>query len=301
MEILVYLTVFLLLETVSILALGLGESFGQAMALAKKINGKKKDLLKPKNSLSKRLSKLSRKRKELVAQVQMSEYTYRLMTIAGIIAGGAIGKLVFKSSAFVVLIGGLGAASPLLYLSFKGTKTRSSRMEKLRSTMMILSGSYIVTEDFLKTVQDNLELLEYPKPFQDFLTYCNYIDGNIKVALRRLEAQVNNSYFSQWIDVLVMAQDDRQLKYVTMSVVDSMNDVAQAQMESDTAIYAVWREYFMVLALIFAAPLIFKILMPMAYEILVTSLVGQGLFVLLLAAVVFSLARALKLNKPILM
>ena len=301
MEILVYLTVFLLLETVSILALGLGESFGQAMALAKKINGKKKDLLKPKNSLSRRLSKLNRKRKDLVVQVQMSEYTYRLMTIAGIIAGGAIGKLVFKSSAFVVLIGGLGAAAPLLYLSFKGTKTRSSRMEKLRSTMMILSGSYIVTEDLLKTVQDNLELLEYPKPFQDFLTYCNYIDGNIKVALRRLEAQVNNAYFSQWIDVLVMAQDDRQLKYVTMSVVDSMNDVAQAQMESDTAIYAVWREYFMVLALIFAAPLIFKILMPMAYEILVTSLLGQGLFVLLLAAVVFSLARALKLNKPILM
>ena len=301
MEILVYLTVFLLLETVSILAVGLGENFDQAMAIAKEINGKKKDLLKPKNRLSKRLSKLSRKRKDLVAQVQMREHTYRLMTFACIIAGGVIGKLVFKSSAFVVLIGGLGAAAPLLYLSFKDTKTRSSRMEKLRSTMMILSGSYIVTEDFLKTVQDNLELLEYPKPFQDFLTYCNYIEGNIKVALRRLEAQMNNAYFSQWIDVLVMAQDDRQLKYVTMSVVDSMNDVAQAQMESDTAIYAVWREYFMVLALIFAAPLIFKILMPMAYEILVTSLLGQGLFVLLLAAVVFSLARALKLNKPILM
>jgi len=301
MEILVYLTVFLLLGAVSILAVGLGENFDQAMAIAKEIKGKKKDMRKQKSSLSKRLSKLSRKRKDLVAQVQMSEYTYRLMTIAGIIAGGAIGKLVFKSSAFVLLIGGLGAAAPLLYLSFKGTKTRSCRMEKLRSTMMILSGSYIVTEDLLKTVQENLELLEYPKPFQDFLTYCNYIDGNIKVALRRLEAQVNNAYFSQWIDVLVMAQDDRQLKYVTMSVVDSMNDVAQAQMESDTVIYAVWREYFMVLALIFAAPLIFKILMPMAYEILVTSLVGQGLFVLLLAAVVFSLVRALKLNKPILM
>ncbi len=301
MEILVYLTVFLLLGTVSILAVGLGENFDQAMAIAKEIKGKKKDMRKRKSSLSKQLSRLDRKRKNLVAQVQMSEYTYRLMTIACIIAGCAIGKIVFKSMTFVVLIGGLGAAAPLLYLSFKGNKTRSSRMEKLRSTMMILSGSYIVTEDFLKTVQDNLELLEYPTPFQDFLTYCNYIDGNIKVALRRLEAQVNNSYFSQWIDVLVMAQDDRQLKYVTMSVVDSMNDVAQAQMESDTAFYAVWREYFMVLALIFAAPLIFKILMPMAYEILVTSIVGQGLFVLLLAAVVFSLVRALKLNKPILM
>jgi hypothetical protein len=301
MEILVYLTVFLLMGTVSILVVGLSENFDQAMAITKDIKGKKKEKLKQKSTPSKELSKLNRKRKNLVAQVQMSEYTYQLMTIACIIVGGAMGKLVFKSMAFVVLIGGLGAAAPLLYLSFKGTKTRSSRMEKLRSTMMILSGSYIVTEDFLKTVQDNLALLEYPTPFQDFLTYCNYIDGNIKVALRRLDAQVNNSYFSQWIDVLVMAQDDRQLKYVTMSVVDSMNDVAQAQMESDTAIYAVWREYFMVLALIFAAPLIFKILMPMAYEILITSLVGQGLFVLLMAAVVFSLVRALKLNKPILM
>ena len=301
MEILVYLTVFLLLGTVSILVVGSGQSFGQAMGMAKVIKDKKKGMRKQKSSVGERLSKLNRKRNKLLAQVQMSEHTYLLMTIACIVAGGAIGKLVFNSIAFVVLIGGLGAAAPLLYLSFKGTKTRSSRMEKLRSTMMILSGSYIVTEDFIKTVQDNLELLEYPKPFQDFLTYCNYIDGNIKVALRRLEAQVNNSYFSQWIDVLVMAQDDRQLKYVTMSVVDSMNDVAQAQMESDTVIYAVWREYFMVLALIFAAPLIFKILMPMAYEILVTSLVGQGLFILLLAAVVFSLVRALKLNKPILM
>lgn len=301
MEILVCLTVFLLLGSVSILAVGSGQSFVQARGMAKGIKGKKKSVLKQKSSIGKRLSKFNRMRKNLVVQVQMSENTYRLMTIACIIVGGAIGKLVFNSMAFVVLIGGLGAAAPLLYLSVKGTKTRSNRMEKLRSTMMILSGSYIVTEDFLKTVQDNLELLEYPKPFQDFLTYCNYIDGNIKVALRRLEAQVNNVYFSQWIDVLVMAQDDRQLKYVTMSVVDSMNDVAQAQMESDTAIYAVWREYFMVLALIFAAPLIFKILMPMAYEILVTSLVGQGLFVLLLAAVVFSLVRALKLNKPILM
>lgn len=301
MEILVYLTVFLLLGAVSILAVGLGQCFDQAMWIAKEVKGKKKFVLKQKSNLSKRRFNFNRKRTKLLTQVQMSEYTYRLMTIACIIAGGAIGKLVFNSMAFVILIGGLGAAAPLLYLSFKGTKTRSSRMEKLRSTMMILSGSYIVTEDFIKTVQDNLELLEYPKPFQDFLTYCSYIDGNIKVALRRLEAQVNNAYFSQWIDVLVMAQDDRQLKYVTMSVVDSMNDVAQAQMESDTVIYAVWREYFMVLALIFAAPLIFKILMPMAYELLVTSFVGQGLFVLLLAAVVFSLVRALKLNKPILM
>ncbi|MEG2745269.1 MAG: hypothetical protein RR913_06340 [Oscillospiraceae bacterium] len=301
MEMLIYLAVFLLFTIIVILAANLSENIEQALSRAKEIRCKKKAVTKPKKGLIKRLSKISQRRKSLVTRGQMPKTTYRLITLACIIAGVAVGKLVFKSGIFMLLIGGLGAAAPLLYLSVKITKNRSSRMEKLRSTMMILSGSYIVTEDFLKTVQDNLELLEYPKPFQDFLVYCNYIDGNIKLALRRLEARVGNSYFSQWVDVLIMAQDDRQLKYVTMSVVDAMNDVAQVQLEADAAIYAVWREYFMVLAMIFSAPLIFKILMPSAYEILVGSLVGQGLLLLLLAAVVFSLIRALKLNKPILM
>ncbi len=142
---------------------------------------------------------------------------------------------------------------------------------------------------------------KYPAPFRDFLTYTNYIDGSVKTGLRRMEAQVGNDYFSQWVNVLILAQDDRNMKYVTMSVVDAMADVRQAQRESDTAMYAIWREYFTVLPLIFAAPLIFRVLMKDAYTVLVTTLPGQVLLMLLLAAVVFSLVRAYRLNKPLLM
>lgn len=301
MEILIFLAVFLLLAIVIVLVFGLDKNIDLTLQRVQEIRTKKQAMKKPKSSLQKRWQRLSRKRNFLLEQVQMPKTTYRLMTIACVILGIAMGKLFFRGGIFTLLIGTMGAVAPLLYLAFKRTKTRSARMEKLRSSMMILSSSYIVTEDFVKSVQDNLSLLEYPKPFGDFLLYVSYIDGNIKMALRRMEQQVENPYFSQWVDVLIMAQDDRQLKYVTMSVLDSMNDVAQAQMESDTAIFAVWREYFMVLALIFSAPLIFKILMPFAYDILMTSLVGQGLLILLLLSVVFSLVRALKLNKPILM
>ena len=37
-----------------------------------------------------------------------------------------------------------------------------------------------------------------------------------------MEHQVRNAYFSQWVDALELAQKDRSLKYVTVSVVDSM-------------------------------------------------------------------------------
>ena len=153
----------------------------------------------------------------------------------------------------------------------------------------------------MKSVQDNIELLEYPEPFKDFIAYVSYIDGSVKAALRRMENQVDNVYFSQWVDVIVMAQDDRSLKYVTMSVMDAMNDTAQAQLEADTAMFAIWREYFTILTLIFSTPLIFRILMAPAYQILVTSFIGKGLLFLLLATTIYSIVIALRLNKPLLM
>jgi hypothetical protein len=127
------------------------------------------------------------------------------------------------------------------------------------------------------------------------------MDSDINNGLPRMEAQVNNGHFSQWIDALILAQDDRALKYVAVSVVESMHDVLQAQQESDAAMYTVWRDYLLTLILIFSVPLVFKILMADAYVALTTSTIGQGLFVLLLVAVVYSVFRALKINRPLML
>ncbi|SBW01056.1 membrane hypothetical protein [uncultured Eubacteriales bacterium] len=253
-----------------------------------------------KQTLFTRLARLEQERRRLVQEVNMPPAVYWLLTVLGVGVGAAVGKLLFSHMFFAVAVGVLGALSPQLFLRIKLTQAKNQRVEKLHSSMLILSNSYIVTEDFLQSVRDNLSVLEYPAPFRDFLTYTNYIDGSVKTGLRRMEAQVGNDYFSQWVNVLILAQDDRNMKYVTMSVVDAMADVRQAQRESDTAMYAIWREYFTVLSLIFAAPLIFRVLMKDAYTVLVTTLPGQFLLALLLATVVFSLVRAYRLNKPLL-
>lgn len=254
-----------------------------------------------KQSIFTKLVCFEQKRQQLISQVKIPNTIYWLLTGFGAIGGAIVGNLFSCNTFFAVAVGILGAFSPQLYLSFKLTQYKSSDVEKLQSSMLILSNSYIVTEDFLKSVQDNIDMLEYPAPFLDFLTYVSLINGNVKTGLRRMENQVDNVYFSHWIDVLVMAQDDRSLKFVTMSVMDAMNDLHQAQRESDTAMFAIWREYFTVLILIFSAPMIFRILMRNAFSVLVVTLPGQVLLVMLLAAVVFSLVRAVKLNKPLLM
>ena len=296
-----YLAVFFLLITAVLLISGLDNAIDHALR-KRKARHKKADAMKlHKHHAFERLRRINLKRERLISQAQIPLPTYYLMTALGMVSGAVIGKVFFSETLFVVLVAILGAFAPILFLNIKQTKTKSSRIEKLRSSMMILSGSYIVTEDFLKSVQDNIELLEYPEPFKDFISYVSYIDGSVKAALRRMENQVDNVYFSQWVDVLVMAQDDRSLKYVTMSVMDAMNDTAQAQLEADTAMFAIWREYFTILTLIFSTPLIFRILMAPAYQVLVTSFIGKGLLFLLLATTIYSIVIALRLNKPLLM
>jgi hypothetical protein len=293
----IYAATFLFLSAAVFMIFGLDKSVGIELRRRKKAGAMKLR----KRTLLIKLTELEQKRLQLIADLKISETVYWLLTAFGAAGGAAIGKLIFYSTFISAAVGILGVFSAQLYMNFKRTHAKSQRIEKLHSSMLILSNSYLVTEDILKSVQDNIDVLEYPAPFRDFLTYVSIIDSNIKTGLRRMELQVDNIYFSQWIDVLIMAQDDRSLKYVTMSVIDAMNDVRQAQRESDTALYVIWREYLTVLILIFSAPLIFRILMKQAFTVLITTLPGQALLVLLLAAVVFSLVKAVKLNKPLLM
>lgn len=256
---------------------------------------------KKQSRISKLLDKLLAKCVSLITNSQMPKTAYYILTVVCAVGGYCAGKVIFSSFPIALAVGTFGLIAPLLFFSFRQTKAKTAQLERLASSMMILSNSYVVTEDFITSVRDNLEILEYPEPFKDFLTYVTLMDSSVGNGLRRMEAKVNNPYFSQWIDALVLAQEDRSLKYVTVTVVDSMHDVLSVQAESDAAMYAVWRDYLMTLIMIFSVPLIFKFTLADAYLTLTGSLIGQSMFILLLAAVIFSVFRALKINKPLMM
>ena len=256
---------------------------------------------KKQSRISKLVDKLLAKCVSLITNSQMPKTAYYILTVVCAVGGYCAGKVIFSSFPIALAVGTFGLIAPLLFFSFRQTKAKTAQLERLASSMMILSNSYVVTEDFITSVRDNLEILEHPEPFKDFLTYVTLMDSSVATGLRRMEAKVNNPYFSQWVDALVLAQEDRSLKYVTVTVVDSMHDVLSVQAESDAAMYAVWRDYLMTLIMIFSVPLIFKFTLADAYLTLTGSLVGQSMFILLLAAVIFSVFRALKINKPLMM
>lgn len=292
--------VFLLLSTAAFLFLRLDYALLDWITARAERKAKIKSF-KKQSRISKLVDKLLAKCVSLITNSQMPKTAYYILTVVCAVGGYCAGKVIFSSFPIALAVGTFGLIAPLLFFSFRQTKAKTAQLERLASSMMILSNSYVVTEDFITSVRDNLEILEHPEPFKDFLTYVTLMDSSVATGLRRMEAKVNNPYFSQWIDALVLAQDDRSLKYVTVTVVDSMHDVLSVQAESDAAMYAVWRDYLMTLIMIFSVPLIFKFTLADAYLTLTGSLVGQGMFILLLAAVIFSVFRALKINKPLMM
>ena len=292
--------VFLLLSTAAFFFLRLDYALLDWITARAERKAKIKSF-KKQSRISKLVDKLLAKCVSLITNSQMPKTAYYILTVVCAVGGYCAGKVIFSSFPIALAVGTFGLIAPLLFFSFRQTKAKTAQLERLASSMMILSNSYVVTEDFITSVRDNLEILEHPEPFKDFLTYVTLMDSSVATGLRRMEAKVNNPYFSQWIDALVLAQEDRSLKYVTVTVVDSMHDVLSVQAESDAAMYAVWRDYLMTLIMIFSVPLIFKFTLADAYLTLTGSLVGQGMFILLLAAVIFSVFRALKINKPLMM
>ena len=288
---LLYFLIFLLLTAGGFSLLGISGKSGK--------DGKNRRRYRTQGKLEEKLARLLQRARSLIRGSKLPPPVYALLTAGCAIGGFLAGKFIYGSTLIAIALGVTLLLAPLLWLSFRETSSRSTEMDRLASSMMILSNSYLITEDFLTSVKENLEVLEAPEPFRDFYTYASYMDSNLRTGLQRMDQRVGNSYFSQWVDALIMAQEDRSLKYVTVSVVQSLNDALQVQRESDAAMYAVWRDYFLALILIFSTPLVFRLLLADAYAAMTGTLIGQSLLLLLLAAVVFSVFRALKINRPL--
>jgi len=294
----IYLIIFLLLSAAGIIIVRPDISIRELLNKS----GERKNKLRSfrqKGKTSQFLDRLFQKRRGLMASSGIPQSMLLGFTMLCVAGGFFAGRIIYNSIFVSVCVAVMASFVPVLILSLRQNKAVSARLERLCSSMMILSNSYLMTDDFITSVEQNADLLEYPEPFRDFLTYVTRIDSNIRTGLRRMEDQVNNPYFSQWIDALILAQSDRALKYVTVAVVDSFHDVIKAQQDSDTAMFAVWRDYLLTLVLIFAVPLVFKIMMNEAYIAMTATVIGQGLFLLLLAAVAYSVVRAVRINRPI--
>ena len=235
--------------------------------------------------------------------VEMSGFkmnTFWFAVALSIFGGIGLGKALFSDNLLAVATG--IAVIPVPYIVFKVRARWYIRNcdEQLETSMNLITNSYLGCNDIITAVNENLDKLDSPKPFAEFVTDVTLIDSNIKRALMKLEVKINNKYFSEWIDILVLAQEKSgDYRFILPAVVQSMNDAKRLQIEADTVMMSVWRDYFTSVILAFSIIPLLKWSNATWFDILVGSGIGKALIILMLIMTVISAFITLKVNKPL--
>lgn len=239
------------------------------------------------------------KQKQIVKDAGMPIMIFVAFMAVSVVAGFFFGKFIFNDGLLAMAVALAFLFLPSIYLESEISRLKLIEMQKIESSMSIITNAYIVNNDIVAAIKNNLDLLAYKKPFEEFLVEVTYFDSSVTNALQHMASKQTNKFFIQWIDTLILTQTDRKMVYILSIIVEQMNEQRREQIEANTAMTTVWLDYLTLLGIVISFPLIFKFVLYDWYEILVTTKIGKGLMMGLILTVLLSLKKATTINKPI--
>ena len=238
--------------------------------------------------------------KNTVAMSGFNMNVFWLMVFISLVGGLGLGKFLFQNNMLSIATALVLMPVPYIFLNVRSRWYKRNQDELLENSMNLITNSYLGCNDIITAVNENLNKLDTYKPFAEFVTDVTLIDSNIKRALRKLEIKINNKYFSEWIDILVLSQEKSgDYRFILPAVVQSMNDAKRLQIEADTVMMSVWRDYFTAIVLSFSIIPLLRWSNEAWFNILTTSVVGKILILLMLLMTLASAFITLKINKPL--
>ena len=149
----------------------------------------------------------------------------------GIIAAILINNL-FLMPVFAVAF----ALIPFFYITNTLSYYEKQTREELETALSIITTSYERCDDILQAVRENVRYIKPPlqEVFMAFEGEALAVSSNIKRALYSLREKVDNDIFREWVDTLILCQDDRTLKDTLQPVVQKLADVRIVNSELST-------------------------------------------------------------------
>lgn len=219
-----------------------------------------------------------------------------LFSLGGIIMGMLLNNLILS----VVLAAGMFFV-PLQYLSFRQTAYTQLLNEQMESALSLITNSYLQSGDIIKAVKDNLHRIEQPfhKLFAEFVAEKTFVDSNMVKNIRKLKRKLDNGFFHEWCDTLILCQNDRELMYVLPTIVEKMSDIKQIQTEFNTQMYNIYKDYISVALIVAANVPLMRFLNAEWYRLLTGTLIGQVIVAVTFIVIFVATAYVIKVNKPV--
>ena len=174
-------------------------------------------------------------------------YVSLLMFAAGILLSILVNNL-FLMPVFAVSF----ALIPFMYIINTLSYYEKQTTSELETALSIITISYERCDDIVQAVRENREYIKPPlrEIFMAFQGEATAVTSNIKRALYNLRDKVDSSVFREWVDTLILCQDDRTLKDTLQPIVQKLADIRIINGELATMLSSAKNEYFVMAALV---------------------------------------------------
>ena len=234
-----------------------------------------------------------------LSNTKMTWEQFELLDVLCIAVGVVIG-LIFNNVILSVIMGGIMAYMPLVVLKMKQHKYSVYLNEQLQSALNTVTTAYLKNDDINLAVKENLHRIDEPLNtiFREFIAMNTFIDSDIVKNIKIMKEKINNGYFHEWCDYLMLSQKDRNMKYVLLTIVSEISEAKNMQQELNTAMFNIYKEFAMVAGLvIFIVPGV-KLLNTDWYGYLVNTGVGKFVVALSYLVTFLSFIHVVKVTQP---
>ena len=255
--------------------------------------------------VAKKISKIERHRKQTQQALKLSNSKMKykdyirceiLFCVIGILVG-----ILLNNYFLSIVLGICLPYIPFQILQFKIVSYKKAVAESLESVLALLTNGYRIEDNFVAVVTKNMENFNEPfrQIFAEFLLSVNYIDTNIQRSIIKMRDKIDNPYFFEWCNMLMQCQDDRDLKTTLPNIVTKMNNVKRMQVEADSGMYKIWKEFSMIVIIAVAVVPLIRFLNREWFEILIFTEAGKMAIALTALVIFLSTLWVIRVNKPI--
>jgi hypothetical protein len=294
-----YVLVFALISLSLILLLKLNPFIKEQNPLKKR----RMDLVGTKLKVTERISI---RFETLFRQTRCTTRKFVIMILMSVAGGFVAGTLLFDNTSLAAVMAVCMFPAPYFYLTVRSSGAAREEIEGLENTMSIITNAYAGNDDIIKAVETYVEEknryvpehLRIPTPFDEFVSEIRFINPNVEHGLYRLAAKVKNRYFTEWVKTLILCHHDRRLKFALFPIIKAMNDAKSMQVESDSMMVKVWRDYLMTAGLMFSVIPMMRFSNAEWFSLLTRTSIGKFLIILMLLTALATAFYVMKATKP---
>lgn len=188
----------------------------------------------------------------LTATGKSRQFTVVICASVVLFAAGAIFCILIGNLFLIPAVSVALALVPFLYISSILSYYENTTRLELETTLSIITTSYERCDDILSAVRENIPIIKPPlrEIFMSFEGEATAVSSNMQKALYSLRDKIDNDIFREWVDTLILCQDDRTHKDTLQDIVKKLSDVRIVNSELKTMLASARNEYWMMVLLV---------------------------------------------------